>query len=118
MSRIDRRQLLTAAPVGIAAVVAGAAPVEAMEETPVAALFREWSALNDRIENGDDLSDDALDEICEHRGDIAFEIYKTKVETVSDALMKVCAMTVFGVYGEADVGLVDVWTEARALVGA
>ncbi len=86
------------------------------EQTAVASLFSQWSVLNERIENGDDLSDDALEEICEQRGDIAFEIYKTKVETVADALMKVCAMTVFGVYGEADIGLVDVWADARRLV--
>lgn len=116
---MNRRHLLTAAPVaGIVAVIAGAAPVEANAETRIAALFREWRVLEAQICDSDDLSDDQLAALNERRGDIEYEIWAIEATTPIDALRKVCALTVFGVYGEGDFGLQGVWNDARRLLGA
>lgn len=143
---INRRHLLRAAPaVGFAALVAGAAPVEAKSwperfaalseadqatvlgtmdrleaatETPVAALFREWSALEARICDSDDLTEELLEQHYEQRRVLEDRMLTLKAATAIDVLKKVCALTVFGVYSEGDIGLSGVWDDAKELVGA
>lgn len=116
---MNRRHIITAAP---AVLLGCAAPVGAVcsapvEETPIAALFREWQTLEDQILDSDDLTDAQLTALNERRGDIEFDIWAIEATTPIDALRKVCAVTVFGVYGEGDFGLKGAWDDARRILG-
>lgn len=93
---MKRREILTIAPAaGVAAMMAGAIPAQADKETPVMALFREWQAATDRLE---DLpyDDHAFDVALIARREIEMKLIETPAQGAVDVLAKVCAWTRFG----------------------
>ncbi|RWR28845.1 hypothetical protein D2T31_12085 [Sinirhodobacter populi] len=112
-AQINRRSVLTAA---LAAPLAAVPAVAVAADTPVMALFREWVRLSALMDGGE-VNDELVDDYVDQRGDLEIKIASTKAETPMDALMKVCAITDFGFYGNGDHGLPEAWAEARALVG-
>ena len=122
MSKIDRRQLLTAAPAaGFAALVAGAAPVQAMAETPVTALFREWTAARAAEELAYQTSEEDAEgeKAWSERVRIENLMLATPSQGHADWMLKICAYSAFGEGGAPDIiERPDLWAEARALVGA
>ena len=146
MSRIDRRQLLSAAPVGIAAVVAGAAPVEALtiperfallhpedqaivlaemdrleaKLPPVQRAYGEWKrsldAWNADMER--DSSDENGDRWCDATYKLADAVVSTPSTGPMDFVYKMMAYCFNGQHElSLDVGAAPLWAEARSLVG-
>lgn len=127
MSKIDRRQLLAAAPAaGFAALVVGAGPVEAAcampVETPVGALFREWqeaSRIEDVAYAADEWGDgDEAKAASASRNGVEQRMIEEPAVNERDVLLKILAVTVFGQFGPNQERQHDLWAEARALVGA
>ena len=145
---MNRRELLTAAPVGIAAIVGGAAPVEALtiperfallppddqatvlaemdrleakQLTPVQRAYHEWKRSLDAW-NADMERDDS-DENGDRWCDVTFKLADAVVSTPStgpmDFVYKMMAYCFNGQHElSLDVGTAPLWAEARALVGA
>lgn len=126
MSKIDRRQLLTAAPAaGLAALVVGGAPAGAAcavpVETPVAIKFREWRNFRDSLcgpaYHG--ISAEGYNRLVEMLDEFGAELLLIPSQTPQDFIMKVIARTDFGHGGMPDeTAMPDLWAEARALVSA
>lgn len=128
MSKIDRRQLLAAAPAaGFAALVAGAVPAGATcsmpVETPMLSLFREWMRL-EREEEGiadmDDLQDDdpRFDAVKSQKSAVIQQMRDAPKQGIADLALCVMADTEFGLFGTGNHRWRDARSEARALVGA
>ena len=122
MSKIDRRNLLTAAPAaGFAALVAGAVPVGAMVETPVQRAYHEWKrsldAWNADMER--DSSDENGDRWCHATYRLADAVVNTPSTGPMDLVYKLMAYCFNGQHElSLDEGAEPIWSEARALVGA
>lgn len=121
-AQFSRRHLLTAAPAaGLTAMMAGAVPVEAVTETPVAALFREWTAA--RATEAAIYA--ATDDEDEHNRawDAAWDAEKRLLaapsQCAADVLMKLAAWSRFGTDDSeaSSRHLAPVWAEARVMVG-
>lgn len=121
---MNRRNLLRSAPaVGFAALLMGAAPViaAAPTETPIMALYAEWSALFDRLETAgrEELGDDLYDAEVDRR--IAMEDRVTEMQpvTVQDVYAKILILTM---HGFNDLPGPDYcpqfWNEAQAAIAA
>ena len=120
----SRRNILRAAPAaGLAAMMAGAVPATASaSETPVAALFREWTKRNADLLVAFAASRDDNDEACESafsaRYDVEKRLMALPCQNATDWLMKVTAWTDHG-----DGCCQDkcenpaLWNEAKALIG-
>ncbi|RWR08520.1 hypothetical protein [Paenirhodobacter populi] len=123
---MKRRDLILAAPasVGLAAVfqarVAEAAQEVATNDTPVMALFREWSALYHWL-NGDEALalDQALFEAeCERRVEMEDRVVGMPTVTVGDFAAKVLMLTNYCDHElPGDDRCPELWAEMRALVG-
>lgn len=117
-----RRQLLTAAPAaGLATMMAGAMPVAASAETPVAALFREWIAAKADEEAAYRASpdDDAAHDAAWHaRHEVEKRLMAAPCLTAHDWLLKVTAWSNYGEGDGPDAKCQpQLWAEARALTG-
>ena len=114
---MNRRDLIKAAPV---ALVGCAMPVQAETETPVAALFREWTEARATEAATYATTDDE----AEHNRawDAAWDAEKRLLaapsQNAADVLMKLAAWSRFGTDDSeaSSRHLAPVWAEARALV--
>ncbi len=112
MSRRDFLKLAAAAPVSVMV-----APAAASTETEMMQLFREWRHRMD-CASDDSLSEDehgaAVDVLCA----IEDEIAEARCASASDWVLKVIAITGFGVFGlPGQQKSPAFWDEALALVG-
>ncbi|NPD15801.1 hypothetical protein HOY34_11370 [Xinfangfangia sp. D13-10-4-6] len=122
MSKIDRRQLLAAGPAaGLAALIAGAVPVEAMAETPVQQAYLAWKRSFDgwTADMERDSSDENGDRWCMATFKLADDILDIPSEGPMDLIWKIMA---YSYHGQHEIGDgargEEIWAEARALVGA
>lgn len=126
---MKRRDLMKVAPVafiaGAVPAVAGlpamaVAPACAEAETPILALYRQWSLINDGLS----------DEIWDVRGDEAFSVEVARANAIAQEMLllpaqsatefvaKAAAWSCFGDFGLDDMPDPKAfWAEARALVG-
>lgn len=126
MSKIDRRQLLAAAPAaGFAAMVAGAVPVEAMAETPIMDLYRRYVEINTAAQayvydlaDGDDEDEVAERLFYRFRDQVEDQLMATPAVTAQDMAAKMIVAHKDGDFTCLHYDRDPVWAEARALVGA
>ncbi|WP_134724833.1 hypothetical protein [Paracoccus luteus] len=115
---MNRRALLKAAP---ALALAGAVPAGAEDETPVAALFREWKRLNADVWSADKADDnDAFERAHDARWVHEQILMHEPSRCERDVLLKIAAWTDTG-EADLEVGnphLATVWAELRAMFGA
>lgn len=116
---LSRRALLKAAP---ALALVGAAPTMAQADTPVVALFREWKAHNDWLNNHavNHVDDDEFDALCDHDMDMINALISTPAQNMHDLCLKLIVGTDYGqftVYAKLT-GAELLKQEARALIGA
>lgn len=116
---MNRRALLKAAP-ALALVGAGTAQGAASTDTPVMALFREWTRIHDHA-NDPSISEADSEAATAAQLDLEKVLLATPVQTAADFAAKVAAYTSWGVFSlpaEEDDPAFDLWREARALIGA
>lgn len=128
---MNRRAVIAAGPLAglAAALVAGdanAAVVEALtveeRETPVAALFREWSALwaeGERLCDGGDWqeTDAEFNAVHDRMIDLERSMMAAPKVSVADIALAIAAATNFGVAAYEDESFKSIQAEARALIG-
>ncbi len=119
---MNRRDILAAAPAaGLAAMVAGALPAVAMAETPVRQAYLAWKHSFDgwTADMERDSSDENSDRWCMATFRLADDILDIPSEGPMDLIWKIMAYSFHGQHeiGDGDRGE-QIWTEARALVGA
>jgi len=114
---MNRRALLKLAP---AALVVGAVPAVAVEETPVMRMFREWTALWAEAER---LCDGVWKETeAEHEAvtgrmvELETQMVAAPKSSLLEIMMAVTAATNFGVVSYEDSFFLPTIAEARALV--
>ncbi|WP_136685702.1 hypothetical protein [Falsirhodobacter xinxiangensis] len=118
---MNRRNLLRSAPAaGFAALLVGATPAIAAEqaETPIAAMFREWSALYAFINSDEARGMDDFEWTPQHdrMWRIADDIIEMPAQNAADFVRKVIANTCRGEHGLPDHSQAPaLWNEAQAL---
>ncbi|MFB2595451.1 hypothetical protein ACEYYB_11430 [Paracoccus sp. p4-l81] len=113
---MNRRDLLTAVPVAVAAL---AVPAAAEVETPVMRLFREWQAARDAEEATASADEAAYDAAWEVRYAVEKRLMAEPSQNGRDWMLKVCAWSYWGEGGGPDTREApQLWAEARALIAA
>ncbi|WYK04477.1 hypothetical protein DWF04_015835 [Cereibacter sphaeroides f. sp. denitrificans] len=108
----ERRAVLIGLPLAAAAL---AVPLvtKASEETPVLRLFREWQALNDRI---DAFDGDTPDTMLEELSALELRLRITPSVGVADFAAKVAAFTHWGHAVICEDYAPEIWAEARMML--
>lgn len=111
---MNRRDLMKLAP---AALAVGAVPAVA-EESPIAAMHREITALQTVLRGENDLTAADAERMCSRMMELADAIADLPARNADDMLRKIMGQTV---NGDHDIGdgpnSEAIWAEARALIG-
>lgn len=113
---MNRRNLLKAMPAALAVGAVPAFAAIAVQETPIAAMYREICRLR-TIANDQGIDDAIGDAACGRMMELANAIADIPARDPEDMLRKIMGVTVNGDHDIGDGPNADaIWAEARALV--
>ncbi|MFB3077373.1 MAG: hypothetical protein ACE1Y4_05140 [Lysobacterales bacterium] len=110
----DRRTLIGAFAAAPLVALATTSALAAQGQTPIQALFRQWTQL---LKDAHGISDDQCDAAVDHMLDIELQMAKEPVTCIADYAAKILAVTAYGVFGISGGQTGDaVLAEAKALM--
>ncbi|MTH57871.1 hypothetical protein [Paracoccus litorisediminis] len=116
---MKRRDLMKLAPAALAASAAPSLAAQAMSETPIMRMYRQWTVLMSKENGALDMEEEAFDALVSMRCDYEDQMMREPCQNATDWVIKVAVWTAFGEFelSSAHPHRDAIWAEARAQIG-